>query len=132
MGDDELAQIRQRRMAEMQAMAGGGGGGSEQQKKQQEKMEQMENMKNGILSQVLDQEARARLNTIKLTKPEKGQQVEAMLCQMAQTGQLGGKMGEQDLKSLLERMSAGQSSNKVKFDRRRNMDSDDDDDLSDL
>ena len=57
-------------------------------------MEQMENMKNGILSQVsamiivdyalilmspqivqvLDQEARARLNTIKLTKPEKGQQ----------------------------------------------------------
>merc|ERR1719361_2230655 len=100
MGDsDELAQIRQRRMAEMQAMqeglGGGGGlakgGGGDRQKQQQEKMEQMENMKNGILSQVLDQEARARLNTIKLTKPEKGQQVEAMLCQMAQTGQLGGK-----------------------------------------
>ena len=54
---------------------GGGGGGGDQRQKQQEKMEQMENMKNGILSQVLDQEARARLNTIKLTKPEKGQQV---------------------------------------------------------
>jgi len=134
MGDDELAAIRERRMAEMQAMSGGGGGGAgEQQKKRQEQMEQMENMKNGILSQVLDQEARARLNTIKLTKPEKGQQVEAMLCQMAQTGQLGGKMGEKELKSLLERMSgAGQASNKVKFDRRRAMDSDDDDDLSDL
>jgi len=131
MGDDELAAIRERRMAEMQAMGGGGGAG-EQQKKRQEQMEQMENMKNGILSQVLDQEARARLNTIKLTKPEKGQQVEAMLCQMAQTGQLGGKMGEKDLKSLLERMSTGQASNKVKFDRRRAMDSDDDDDLSDL
>ena len=67
---------------------------------------------------MLDQEARARLNTIKLTKPEKGQQVisskqkpcftsqfqvEAMLCQMAQTGQLGGKMTESDLKNLLER-----------------------------
>ena len=68
------------------------GGGGDRQKQQQEKMEQMENMKNGILSQVivttgqtamtrftnffqvLDQEARARLNTIKLTKPEKGQQ----------------------------------------------------------
>jgi len=56
-----------------------------------------------------------------------------MLCQMAQTGQLGGKMGEKELKSLLERMSAGQAStNKVKFDRRRAMDSDDDDDLNDL
>lgn len=132
MEDDDLAQIRQRRMAEMQAMGGGGGGGrAEQQKKQQEKMEQMENMKNGILSQVLDQEARSRLNTIKLTKPEKGQQVEAMLCQMAQTGQLGGKMSGEDLKSLLERMSAGQESSKVKFDRRRAMDSDDDD-LDDL
>jgi len=130
MGDsDELAQIRQRRMAEMQAMQGGGG---DRQKQQQEKMEQMENMKNGILSQVLDQEARARLNTIKLTKPEKGQQVEAMLCQMAQTGQLGGKMTESDLKNLLERMSAGQAANKVKFDRRRAMDSDDDDDLEGL
>merc|ERR1712032_36836 len=113
----------------MQAMQGGGG---DRQKQQQEKMEQMVNMKNGILSQVLDQEARARLNTIKLTKPEKGQQVEAMLCQMAQTGQLGGKMTESDLKNLLERMSAGQAANKVKFDRRRAMDSDDDDDLEGL
>lgn len=116
----------------MQSMGGGGGGGGgEQRQKQQEKMEQMENMKNGILSQVLDQEARARLNTIKLTKPEKGQQVEAMLCQMAQSGQLGGKLGEAELKSLLERMSASQADSKVKFDRRRAMDSDDDD-LDDL
>ena len=28
-----------------------------------------------------------------------------MLCQMAQTGQLGGKMTESDLKNLLERFS---------------------------
>ena len=72
-----------------------------------------------------------------------------MLCQMAQTGQLGGKMTESDLKNLLERlsfhndpllliisfnlrMSAGQAANKVKFDRRRAMDSDDDDDLEGL
>ena len=62
-------------------------------------------------------------------------------------------MTESDLKNLLERsrtlisdhvlelffddlifirMSAGQASNKVKFDRRRAMDSDDDDDLEGL
>ena len=42
--------------------------------------------------------SRARLNTLMIAKPEKGRQVEGMLCQMAQTGQLGGKLGESDLK----------------------------------
>jgi len=133
MGDDELAQIRAKRMAEMQAMQGGGGGGGaagqENQRQQMEqKKQQMEDMKNSILSQVLDQEARARLNTLMIAKPEKGRQVEAMLCQMAQTGQLGSKLGEQDLKDLLGRFNAGASNTKVKFDRRRAaLDSDDED-----
>ena len=40
-----------------------------------------------------------------VAKPDKGKQVEAMLCQMAQTGQLGGKLGDEELKGLLDRMS---------------------------
>ena len=54
MGDDELAQIRAKRMAEMRQQAGGG----EQQQKAEERAKQMEDMKNGILSQVLDQKVR--------------------------------------------------------------------------
>ena len=54
MGDDELAAIRQQRMAEMRAQQGGGGG-AEQQKQMEERAKQMADMKNGILSQVLDQ-----------------------------------------------------------------------------
>merc|ERR1712061_494473 len=104
MGDDELAEIRNKRMAEMRAQAGGAGG--DQQQKQQERAKQMEDMKNGILSQILDQKARARLNTLMIAKPDKGKQVEAMLCQMAQTGQLGGKLGDDELKGLLDRMSS--------------------------
>ena len=77
--------------------------------------------------------ARARLNTLMLAKPEKGKQVEAMLCQMAQTGQLGGKLGDDELKGLLDRMTGGgQSGSKVKFDRRRAALDSDDDDLDDL
>jgi DNA-binding TFAR19-related protein (PDSD5 family) len=37
---------------------GGGGQGNKQQQQQEERMKQMEDMKNSILSQVLDQEAR--------------------------------------------------------------------------
>eukprot|EP00092_Neocalanus_flemingeri_P038680 GFUD01042114.1.p2 GENE.GFUD01042114.1~~GFUD01042114.1.p2 ORF type:complete len:130 (-),score=49.60 GFUD01042114.1:181-570(-) len=129
MGDDELAQIRANRMAEMQSQQGGGG---DQQQKMQEKAKQMEDMKNGILSQILDQKARARLNTMMIAKPEKGRQVEAMLCQMAQTGQLGGKLGDEELKGLLNRMTSGQATSKVKFDRRRAAMDSDDDDLDDL
>ena len=56
MGDDELAEIRNKRMAEMRAQAGGGGG--DQQQQMQERAKQMEDMKNGILSQVLDQKVK--------------------------------------------------------------------------
>ena len=56
-----------------------------------------------------------------------------MLCQMAQTGQLGGKLGDEELKGLLDRMTGGaQASSKVKFDRRRAGLDSDDDDLDDL
>ena len=41
------------------------------------------------------------VNTLRIAKPEKGQKIEAMLIQMAQTGQLGGKIGEDDLIGLL-------------------------------
>jgi len=124
MEDDELKALRAKRMAEMQSQGGGGG---DQQKKAQERQEQVMDMKNGILSQVLSQEARARLNTILIAKPEKGAQVENAIIQMAQSGQLGGKLSDEELVGLLERFSGASQKSSVKFDRRRNaLDSDED------
>ena len=64
-----------------------------------------------------------------IAKPEKAQRVEALLCNMARTGQIGGKLGEAEFRNLLERINTatGQAapSTKVKFQRRR-IDSDDD------
>jgi len=125
MADQELEELRAKRLAEMQARAGVGGPGKMQgdpggqAQAQEDKMRQVEDMKNSILNQVLTQEARARLNTLRIAKPEKGQKIEAMLIQMAQTGQLGGKIGEDDLIGLLEKISGTTSQPKVKFDRRR-------------
>ncbi len=103
-------------------------------------------MKNGILSQVLSQEARARreyflkcegdlailtsillsVNTIMVAKPEKGRQVEAAIIQMAQTGQIS-RLNEDELVGLLERFAGSTQKTAVKFDRRRNaLDSDSD------
>ncbi|XP_071566780.1 programmed cell death protein 5 [Temnothorax nylanderi] len=129
MSDPELEALRQQRLAQLQAQYKGNNANDKQA--MEEKMQQMEEMKHVILTQVLDQSARARLNTLRLGKPEKGKMVEEMLLSMAQRGQLPGKLGEKELINLLE--SVNQQTQKrttVKFDRRRAaMDFDDDMDL---
>ena len=63
MADNELEMLRAKRMAELQQAQGGAGGGAAgAQQQQMEKAKQYEDMKNSILSQVLDQQARARCN----------------------------------------------------------------------
>nr|CAD7393147.1 unnamed protein product [Timema cristinae] len=107
----------------------GGQDGSSQQKAAEER-KQIEEMKHNILTQVLTQEARARLNTLMIGKPEKGQIVENMLIQMARSGQLMEKLDEQQLISILEKVSKQmQKTSTVKFDRRRAALDDSDEDL---
>lgn len=55
MDDQELEQLRQKRLAELQ-----GSGGSQQQQQQEEMRKQQAEMKNSILAQVLTQDARTR------------------------------------------------------------------------
>ncbi|KAF5304414.1 hypothetical protein FQR65_LT07944 [Abscondita terminalis] len=128
MGDAELEEIRKQRMAQLQSQYKGESG--DQKKQQEEQARAQEDAKNSILSQIMDQSARARLNTLMLGKPEKGKMVENMLLRMAQMGQIGKKIGESDLISLLENVNSQmpQTKSSVKFDRRRAaLDSDDDD-----
>ncbi|XP_060520992.1 programmed cell death protein 5 [Cylas formicarius] len=129
MADPELEAIRQQRLSELQSNFKTSQGDSESQKAQENKARAQEDAKNSILSQILDQDARARLNTLMLGKPDKGQMVQNMLLRMAQMGQIGAKITEKDLIGLLENVSAQtQSKTSVKFDRRRAaLDSDEDD-----
>ncbi|XP_066259579.1 programmed cell death protein 5 [Euwallacea similis] len=129
MGDSELEELRRRRLAELQSQYQGGRTNQEMQNAKEQQLKDQEDAKNAILSQVLDQNARARLNTLMLGKPEKGQMVQGMLLRMAQTGQIMSKIGEKELINLLENVSAQtQSKASVKYDRRRAaLDSDDDD-----
>ncbi|XP_041986977.1 programmed cell death protein 5 [Aricia agestis] len=127
MSDPELEKIRQQRLAQLQAQHGGGD--PNQAKANEERKQAMEEAKHSILSQVLSQDARARLNIIKMSKPDKGALIENMICRMAQTGQIGGKISEQELIQMLESLNQQmpKSTSTVKFDRRRAaLDSDDD------
>ncbi|CAD5207080.1 unnamed protein product [Bursaphelenchus okinawaensis] len=95
----------------------------------QQKANEQELMKQSILSQVLDQDALARLSNLAAVKPDKARGVEAMIIQMARTGQIGGKLDDEGFKKILNQVSAAsQKVTTVKFDRRRcALDSDDDD-----
>ncbi|KAM7283403.1 programmed cell death protein 5 [Ixodes scapularis] len=121
MGDEELAAIRARRLGALQEEFGGNRGNEPANvEREAEQKAKAEDFKNQVLSQALTQEARARLNTIAVAKPEKAALVENMLLRMVQMGQIQSKLQESDLINLLERVSEQtQKKTTVKFDRRR-------------
>lgn len=126
MADEELDAIRRQRMAELQAKQGDA---SNNQQQGEEAKQRETDMRNSILAQVLDQSARARLSNLAMVKPEKANAVENYLIQMARFGKLGGKISESGLIEILEKVSQQtEKKTTVKFNRRRVMDSDDEDD----
>lgn len=132
MGDDELAQIRQQRLAQLQAGQGqnpAGDTNGQNDKQRQQAQEKEAEMRNNILSAVLTQEARARLATLNAAKPERARMVENIIIQNARTGAIRGKVDEDTLKGLLERVNdQTRRETKVSYERRRVFDDDDDED----
>jgi programmed cell death protein 5 len=101
MGDDELSEIRKRRMAQLQQQA-------VDQQSMQEELERQQRVKSQmqmVLMQILEPDARERLNTIKLTKPEFAGAVEQQLIALAQSGRLRSKITDSQLKELLRQIA---------------------------
>ncbi|XP_004412998.1 PREDICTED: programmed cell death protein 5-like [Odobenus rosmarus divergens] len=126
MAEEELEALSKQRLAELPAKHGDPGHAAQQEAKHREA-----EMRNSILAQVRDQSAWARLSNLALVKPEKTKAVENYLIQMARYGQLSGKVSEQGLIEILEKVKVSQQTEKkttVKFNRRKVMDSDEEDD----
>ena len=107
----DLDEIRQKRMAELQAQQAAAQNQAQQQAmaqaQQQQAQAQFEAQKKQILGQIMTPEARQRLANLKLTKPELVNQIELQLIQSAQAGSLRGKVTDDQIKVLL-RQIAGQ------------------------
>ncbi|MFS7905484.1 putative PDCD5-like superfamily protein [Helianthus anomalus] len=103
--DPELEPIRQRRMQELMAQRGGGSQQTpEQPKAQEEAKSEADERRQMMLSQILSSQARERLSSIALVKPEKARGVEDVILRAAQMGQIVGKVSEEKLISLLEQI----------------------------
>ncbi|XP_054720281.1 programmed cell death protein 5-like [Uloborus diversus] len=127
MDDEELQILRAKRLAELQGQHNPGAPGNQAAAEEQKAKE--EEFRNTILTQVLSKEARSRLSTISIAKPENGKMLENMIINMARTGQIRSQLDDKEFVHLLEEVNRQIKHNTptVKFDRRRAaVDSDDD------
>ncbi len=94
MSDDELDQIRKRKLSSLQQRVG-----DEQRQSQAE--QQLEAQKQAFLNKIMTPEARQRLNNLKMVKAEFSEQIEMQLIELAQTGKLPIPLSDAHLKQIL-------------------------------
>jgi programmed cell death protein 5 len=104
MDDHELDEIRRRRLAELQA----------QQAQSTEEIAEVKARRQTLLRQILTPEARERLNSIRLTRPEFADAVESQLIALYQSGRLRGQITDEQLKKLLQQITPKKQEIKIR------------------
>jgi programmed cell death protein 5 len=104
---DELDALRKKKLAELQAQA-------QEEEARKEQLAQAEAQIKEILGKILTPDARARLSNIKMAKPEYAAQVELLLIQLAQSGQIKAQITDAQLKALLAKMTKPKKEFKIR------------------
>lgn len=99
LSEEELEQLRRRRLAELQRAAA-------EEDRRAEVQQNVEVQKQAILKRILTVEARQRLTNIKMVKPEFADQLELQLIQLAQSGRVKLPISDAQLKDALVRMQS--------------------------
>ncbi|MFC7019304.1 MULTISPECIES: DNA-binding protein [Haloarcula] len=108
--EEELEELRQKKMEQLKEQQSEEGDAEAQQAAQ----EQAEAQKKAILRQHLSDGARKRLNTVKMSKPEIGEQVEQQIVSLARAGRLGEQIDEEKMKQLLSELTPDSKSFDIK------------------
>ncbi|TEU13375.1 MAG: DNA-binding protein [Hadesarchaea archaeon] len=107
MEEEEIEELRRRKMLELRARV-------EEQQGQAEQRRQYEIQKRLAILQIMTPEARSRLANIRAAKPEFAEQLELQLIQLAQSGRLGSKITDVQLRDILSRLQARKHKFKIR------------------
>lgn len=108
--DDDIEELRQKKMEELQNRTENQGNEQAQEAAQQ----QADAQKQALLRQHLTDEARQRLNTVKMSKEQFGEQVERQVVALAQSGRIQGKIDDDKMKQLLKELQPEKKSFDIK------------------
>lgn len=99
--NDELEQLKKKRLQQLQQQAHFEEGMQEHQNDQQAEFEKQ---KKAILCAILTTEARERLGRVKIARPEIAENLEQQLIMLVQSGRLKTKINDQQLQGLLKQV----------------------------
>lgn len=104
--DEDLEELRRKKLEQLQEQAesGGGGQGQANAEAQEAAQQQAEAKRKAVLRQYLTDDARKRLNTVKMSKQQFGEQVEQQIVALAQSGRIQGKIDDQKMQQLLKEL----------------------------
>jgi programmed cell death protein 5 len=103
-GDPELAELRKRRLREIESMQSQGLPSAPAYSAQQAEAERRESERAEVLRRILTPEARERLGRIRLAKPDVATAVEQQVIALAQSGRLQRAIDDPTLRAILERI----------------------------
>jgi len=107
--DEELEAIRRRKYEQMlQAQAG---------MAEEERRQELEEAKRDVIRQILSSEARERLNTIRMAKPEFAELLENQLIALAQSGRIKNMITDAQLKEILRQIMPKKREIKIRIRR---------------
>jgi len=92
--EDELEEMRRRRMLELQQRIA-------QEQHRAQAQQQIEMQKQAILRRILTPEARQRINNLKMVKPDFANALEIQLIQLVQAGRVQTPITDEQLKEIL-------------------------------
>lgn len=107
MSDDELEEIRRRRLLELQRKVG-------EEQRNVQMQQQLELQKQALLRSILTPEARQRLANLKMVRPDFTSQLELQLIQLAQQGKIPIPLTDKQLKQILTQIQSRKRETKIR------------------
>ncbi|MFG1450413.1 MAG: DNA-binding protein [Thermoplasmataceae archaeon] len=107
--DDELEQIRRRKMMEMERSLS-----QERDAEEQKRYQEAEKArKQQILRQILAPDARERLANVRLVRPDLAENVENQLIQLASMGRINRLINDSDVRDILGKLTENKRETKI-------------------